>query len=124
MSSSLIYGDVLGRTVEIGSVRPDEDEFALLRVSTAGNLLFGYVQAVLGPDADLQAGVQRIRGEIDSGTRPWTDGSIEIDGEYTDLKVLDLGSDFWVALGRVHNALIAITSRGVPLEGLALVRRK
>jgi hypothetical protein len=47
---------------------------------------------------------------------------VPVDGDAIEFDLFDYGSDFWVTVGRTPDAAVSISSRGVPLAGLGLVR--
>lgn len=74
---------------------------------------------------EQRRGITRRRddnGAVEVAGVTWEPGEIAVEGRTAPLEVCQFDNGFWVAVGRTADAGIAIESRGLPLEGLELVR--
>jgi hypothetical protein len=90
------------------------------RARAASNSAWRYVQTI--PGADRTSLVDQLLAEIDGGERTWDPITIEVDGVETAFTLLHFSDRYWTAVGHSHEVAFTITSSGVPLPEVSVLR--
>ena len=117
-SRSTIFNDPVGRTITVTSQHAADDEaFETVRRWAPMNTFLATPEGKGQRHASRESG--RRLGAIEIAWRPAT---IAVDGQGRAFEVCDLDLGWWVAVGRVPDAVITIGSQGVPLGSVPLER--
>jgi hypothetical protein len=95
----------------------------LPRQRTVSNLMYAYARTVDGGDIETYGrDVERLEEAVRSGTLPWETAPIVVDHVQTSSESLNLGSNFWIAVGQLADRILSLKSHGVSKDQVALIR--
>ena len=125
MSATVEHRNPDGGSIEVVTYRPDNDMYDTTRTSMPVNAMWLIRSAPQVSASDRRA-VAEALAEMGAGRETslinWEPVTISVDGEATAFELCRFVDDFWCAIGARADVHISLSSRGVPLHGVALVR--